>query len=98
MKLIVSFIVMFLLCLSPAVVAESKTILATVDGMVCQMCAQGLKQKIEKHKSVQKLDVDFEKSSIKVTLKEKKDLNNEELNKLVEDAGYSIAKNSIKRI
>ena len=97
MKITLSLVIILFLVLSPITLAKSNTISATVDGMVCQMCAQGLKQKIEKHKSVQQLDVDFKTSTIKVSLKSKKSLRNTELKKLVEEAGYSVAKNSIKR-
>ena len=97
MKLTLSLVIILFLVLSPTTLAQSNTISATVDGMVCQMCAQGLKQKIETHKSVQQLDVDFKTSTIKVSLKSKTSLENTELKKLVEEAGYSVAKNSIKR-
>jgi copper chaperone CopZ len=80
-----------LVLLSPiALHAEEITI--TVKGMVCSFCAQGLKKTFSRNGSVSTVEVDLDKKIVSVTTKDGAILSDEELTKIVNDAGYDIAK------
>lgn len=62
-----------------------------VSGMVCSMCAQGIKKKFSSRDEVKDLSVDMEKKIVTITTAEKKDLNDEVITKLITEAGYNVA-------
>lgn len=62
--------------------AASKEVVATVRGMVCGFCAQGITKKLETEPSVEKVDVSLEKKLVTVKLKEGKDLADQSLEKI----------------
>lgn len=72
--------------------AAGKEITATVNGMVCGFCAQGITKKFGAEASVYKIDVSLEKKIVKIALKEGKDLDDKTVEKILKDAGYNVEK------
>ncbi|MGZ3650193.1 MAG: heavy-metal-associated domain-containing protein [Bdellovibrionota bacterium] len=89
MKLLISLI---LLSLSSSAFAAGREITATVNGMVCAFCAQGITKKLRAEPAVEKVDVSLEKKTVKVSLKEGKDLDDKALEKILKDSGYNVEK------
>ena len=77
---------------SPPAFAAGKEITATVNGMVCGFCAQGITNKFNAEASVSKVDVSLEKKVVKIDLKEGKDLDDKTVEKILKDAGYNVEK------
>jgi len=63
-----------------------------VKGMVCAFCAQGIKKKFSAEKSVEKVEVDLDKMEVVLNLKEGMNLADEEIRKIIIDAGYALEK------
>ena len=85
---------LFLLALfvSQPGIAGGKEITATVNGMVCGFCAQGIAKKFGAEAAVEKIDVSLENKVVKINLKEGKDLDDKKVEKLLKDAGYNVEK------
>ena len=71
---------------------SSETIYIDVKGMVCSFCAQGIKKSFENHDSVNEVIVDLENKSVKLSLKSSKVISDEEIQLIINDAGYNINK------
>jgi copper chaperone CopZ len=80
-----------LLIASPALAGASQ-ITATVNGMVCGFCAQGITKKFNAEPAVKSVDVSLEKKSVKIDLKEGKDLDDKTIEKILKDSGYNVEK------
>jgi copper chaperone CopZ len=91
MKTLFLGIAMTALISSPAF-AAGKEITATVNGMVCGFCAQGITKKLSAEDSVEKVDVSLEKKTVKISLKDGKDLDDKVLEKILKDSGYNVEK------
>ena len=63
-----------------------------VKGMVCSFCIQGVEKKLSSEKSVEKFNVDLNKSSVFIWLREAEKLSDEQIKKLILDAGYDVEK------
>jgi copper chaperone CopZ len=91
MKTLLFGITMLALSCAPAF-AAGKEITAMVNGMVCGFCAQGITKKLSAEDSVYKVYVSLEKKTVKIELKEGKDLDDKALEKILKDSGYSVEK------
>ena len=69
-------------------VAHDVTI--SVNGMVCDFCAQSVKKVFGKQDAVNAISVDLDSGSIIVDLKDGKTLDDSVIEQLITDAGYSI--------
>ena len=72
--------------------AAGKEITATVNGMVCGFCAQGIKKKFSAEAAVEKVDVSLEKKTVKIDLKDGQDLDDKRVEELLKEAGYNVGK------
>jgi copper chaperone CopZ len=79
------FIVMFIPVLSFADHIQVK-----VQGMVCSMCAQGIQKKFKANESVSKVEVSLEEKMVHLETKAKNDLSDEQIKKVITEAGYSV--------
>ncbi len=79
---------LFVLLLSAPVLAE--TIQVGVNGMVCSMCAQGIKKKFGAEKAVRKIDVDLDRKV--VTLETEGKLEDAAIRARIEEAGYAVTR------
>ena len=72
--------------------SEVADVQVVVKGMVCSFCVQGIEKKFTSEKSVEKVKVDLEISTVSVWVKESQDLTDETITKLVQSAGYNVEK------
>ncbi len=79
---------LFLVLTTTAGFAETLSIY--VNGMKCGFCAQGIEKKLRAESAVKDVKVDLEKNLVTVDLKEKQALSDEQVNKLLEKAGYAV--------
>ena len=71
---------------------EPQLIKVELLGVVCDFCARALEKTFGKQKEVSKVSVDLDTNTMILTLKNGKDLPDDKLEQLVEDAGYIIKK------
>lgn len=72
--------------------AAPKEVKATVNGMVCGFCAQGITKKFNAEESVAKVDVSLEKKVVTIGLKDGKNLDDKQIEKLLKESGYTVEK------
>lgn len=75
-----------------AMAAEVTHLTVHVKGMVCAFCAQGLKKSFSKEKSVEKFDVSLEDKTVKLDLKPNESLSDDQIKKIITEAGFAIEK------
>lgn len=80
------------LVMSAAVPAKAEEVVATVKGLVCSFCAQGIKKTFAKHPDVLDTKVDLDSKLVTLTLKDGNTVPDEEIEKLITDAGYAVLK------
>ena len=78
--------------ITTALASDQFDIDVKVKGMVCSFCIQGVEKKLSTAKSVEKFNVDLAKSSVFIWLKEAGELSDEQIKKLILDAGYDVEK------
>jgi copper chaperone CopZ len=78
--------------ISTACFAAGKQITATVNGMVCGFCAQGITKKLSSEAAVEKVDVSLEKKTVKIDLKYGQNLDDKTIEKILKDSGYNVEK------
>ncbi len=62
-----------------------------VSGMVCSMCAQGIQKKFNNEPAVKDLRVDMDKKEVFIQTKDGQDISDEQIKKLITEAGYNVA-------
>lgn len=98
-KMILSLGILAALCDSPALANHAPgaghTIIK-VNGLVCDFCARAVEKVFSKKAEVAAVRVDLGKHQIEIDLKEKSDIPDDEIKKLIMDAGYNLVE--IKRL
>jgi periplasmic mercuric ion binding protein len=61
-----------------------------VNGMVCAFCVQGIKKKLEGDPNVESCKVDLDTKVVEVKFKKDKSLTDDEVKRLIKEAGYSV--------
>lgn len=96
MKRIKYLIASIFLCLTFNVSASenkiSGDIHVSVNGLVCDFCAQAISKVLYKEDAVEDVDVNMDKAMITINLKDGHDIDNNKLTKLIIDAGYNVEK------
>jgi len=96
MKKIKYLIVPILLCLAFNVGAKENKIVGdihvSVNGLVCDFCAQAISKVLNKEDAVEGVDVNMDKAMIIVDLKDGYDIDDKKLTGLIIDAGYNVEK------
>ena len=72
--------------------AQAETILASVNGMVCAFCAQGIEKKMRSLSQTKDVYVDLKNKIVAVELKDGQTLSHDAVKTLIKDAGYEVAK------
>ena len=85
-------IALFLLLLASPAMAGASQITATVNGMVCGFCAQGITKKFNAEPAVKHVDVSLEKKIVKIDLKDGQNLDDKTVEKILKDSGYNVEK------
>ncbi len=65
-------------------------IVAKVNGLVCDFCAQALKKVFKKEEGVKDLTVDLDAGEVRIALKEGGEISDETVAKLIRKSGYSL--------
>ena len=93
MKYLATILCLFMLS-SPAFAAEkscsSPRIVAKVNGMVCDFCAQSVKKVLEKESAVQNVDIDLTAKEVRIALKSGQDLPDDVIKSGISYAGYDL--------
>ena len=74
----------------PALAAQ--TVKATVNGMVCAFCAQGIEKRLSKMDATKAVFVDLKNKTVAVEAKEGKSLDHKQIAAEITDAGYDVVK------
>jgi copper chaperone CopZ len=74
----------------PAIAAQS--VKATVNGMVCAFCAQGIEKTISKMDATKAVFVDLKSKVVLVEAKDGKTLDQKAIGAAIVDAGYDVVK------
>lgn len=88
-KILLAFIFTISL-FSNSALAATQTLKATVNGMVCAFCAQGIEKKIRALSQTQDVYVNLKQRIVAVELKAGQALSNDTLKNLIKDAGYDV--------
>ena len=76
---------------SNEVISEgTHTVVAKVNGLVCDFCAQALRKVFKKEDAVETISVDLDAGEVRVFLKDGQNLSDERLAKLIRKSGYSL--------
>ena len=75
---------------SAAIAAES--VKATVNGMVCSFCAQGIEKTLMKMPQTKAVFVDLKKKIVAVEAKEGQTLDGKKISAEIKEAGYDVVK------
>jgi copper chaperone CopZ len=70
--------------------APGEIIVANVNGLVCDFCAQSIRKTVGKEDAVQKVYVDLSKGQVRIDVKPGKTLDDATIEKLVRKSGYSL--------
>lgn len=70
--------------------ASGEILMANVNGLVCDFCAQSIRKIVGRDDAVQKVQVDLSKGQVRVDLKPGKSLDDAALETLIRKAGYSL--------
>jgi len=73
-----------------AVPVGTHTIVAKVNGLVCDFCAQALKKVFKKEDAVETISVNLDAGEVRVFLKQGQTLSDDRLAKLIRKSGYSL--------
>ena len=84
--------VLLTLVVGSNIFGAGKNITVQVNGMVCAFCSQGITKNFKAHPSIQNVNVDMTKKEVSLTLKDDKDITNDEISKLIVDSGVSVDK------
>ncbi len=81
------FLILSILIASPVWAEQVKV---DVNGMVCSLCAQGIKKKFT-GLGIEKVEVDLDKKVVILENKNKIELTNEKITELIKESGYATA-------
>ena len=72
--------------------AGARPISIQVKGMVCAFCAQGIEKKFKALPEVDKVHVSLQTKLVAVETKERQDVPDDKITKIVTEAGYEVVK------
>ncbi len=61
-----------------------------VSGMVCSMCAQGIKKKFSKIDSIKEINVNLDNKIVQIQTKDAQNITNDQINDVIKEAGYNV--------
>ena len=85
-----NIIAMLAIAMTALPTLAANTVKATVNGMVCAFCAQGIEKKLRKLDATDEVFVSLESKLVALTLKEGQDVTDAALTELLRDAGYTL--------
>ena len=88
------FLASLLLCLSLNSNADEKDrfgeIHVSVNGLVCDFCAQSIQKLFNKEESVEAVNINMDEGMIKIDLKDGYNMDDNLITKLITDSGYNV--------
>lgn len=63
-----------------------------VNGMVCSLCAQGIEKKFKSLPEVKTVKVNLDQKLVNLETQEGKELTDQQVTKIIQEAGYNVAK------
>lgn len=75
---------------SEVAAVRANQVIARVNGMVCDFCAQAVISMFGKDEAVETVEVDLDNGEIRVALKEDQDISDERVEDLVTKSGYDL--------
>jgi copper chaperone CopZ len=81
------FVLLIFIVLNSAMAKDIKII---VDGMVCSMCAQGVKKKFKEQENISGVKVNLDNRQVHIITKGDHDLSDELIQKVITEAGYKV--------
>ena len=85
-KLIIASMLMF----ATMAFADEKKLTVKIDGMTCPSCAASVESQFDKLDAVDSVDISLTKGTAIVTLKEGKNLKEDDVKNAVKDAGFKV--------
>ncbi len=70
--------------------AGATTIKASVNGMVCAFCAQGIEKKLRANSATQDVYVSLENKVVAIALKSGQAITDDTVKQIITDAGYAV--------
>jgi copper chaperone CopZ len=92
MKSIASYAGIFWATATFNTVLAATSVQATVNGMVCAFCAQGIEKSLMKMPQTKAVFVDLKKKIVAVEAKEGQTLDGKKISAEIKDAGYDVVK------
>ena len=68
------------------------TVKATVNGMVCSFCAQGILAHFKKHPAISEVHVDLTRKIVLLEERKGKSITDKEINEQIEKSGFKLVK------
>jgi copper chaperone CopZ len=87
-----NFIVSLAILAATAPAFAAQTVKATVNGMVCAFCAQGIEKRLSKMDATKAVFVDLKNQTVAVEAKDGKTLDQKQIAAEITDAGYDVVK------
>jgi len=75
---------------SPALADDAQSLTATINGMVCSFCAQGIEKKLKAMPATDSVKVDLKAKRVSVTAKPGQQLDAAAVRQVIVDAGYEV--------
>ncbi len=102
MKIITSFLIIFILISGVNLFAQSKTELNQVEvkiaGLSCPFCAYGLEKKVKKIDGAQDIKIDVKNGTLTFSLEEGKTVSEQKVKNTVKDAGFTTKEIQFKKV
>lgn len=80
------------LCLAGTAAFATTSVKATVNGMVCAFCAQGIEKRLSKMPATKAVFVDLQRKVVAVEAKDGHKLDEKAITEEITDAGYDVVK------
>ena len=75
---------------SPALADDAQSLTATINGMVCSFCAQGIEKKLKAMPATDSVKVDLKAKRVSVTAKPGQQIDPASVRQVIVDAGYEV--------
>lgn len=92
MKSVASYTSIFLASAAFSNVMAAESVKATVNGMVCAFCAQGIEKSLMKMPQTKAVFVDLKRKVVAVEAKDGQTLDSQKISAEIKDAGYDVVK------
>lgn len=77
---------------APGIEGADHTIVAQINGLVCDFCARALEKVFGKREEVSGIDVNLDTKLVTIGFKKDTDMDDATITKLITDAGYNVVK------